>query len=85
MDKQKLLELMDQLDALEDLQTILNRIQSYREYLFEIPYEKLTDKQKIWLLACEASEAKIATSSKQSIAENIILLKDAIIDTEKKH
>lgn len=83
MDKQKLLELMDQLDVLEDVQIMLHRIQSYREYLSEIPHEELSDKQKIWLLACEASEAKIATSSKQSIAENIVLLKDAIIDIEK--
>jgi hypothetical protein len=83
MDKQKLLELMDQIDALEDVQLMLDRIQSYREYLLEFPHEELNDRQKLWLLACEASETKISTSSKESIAENIVLLKDAIIDIEK--
>lgn len=83
MNKQKLLELMDQLDALEDVQIMLHRIQSYSEYLSEFPHEELSDKQKLWLLACEASEAKISTSSKESIAENIVLLKGAIIDIEK--
>lgn len=83
MNKQKLLELMEQLDELEDIQLMLNRIQSYREYLSDFPHQELNDKQKLWLLACEASEAKISTSSKELIAENIVLLKDAIIEIER--
>jgi hypothetical protein len=78
MDKKELMKLLGERDAPLHLRVILGHIASYKEKLASMPQHKLTDAQKMWSLACEAVEAKIATGSKESIWQNISLLDGAI-------
>lgn len=63
-----------QIDDLQSTQDVINQIISYKKELDEISKEKLDDNQKLWLLAHEASEKRISTSSKDQIVEDMFIL-----------
>ena len=67
-------ELDKQIDDLQSTQDVINQIISYKKELDEISKEKLDDNQKLWLLAHEASEKRISTSSKDQIVEDMFIL-----------
>ncbi len=68
------------IDNLQSLKETISRITTYKNRLEEIPKNKLNDNQKIWLLAHEASEKRLQTSSKDQIAEDMFLLLKFIPD-----
>lgn len=67
-------------DNLQSTKDIIDSIVAYKNKLEGIPKNKLNDNQKIWLLAHEASEKRISTSSKDQIIEDMFLLLKFIPD-----
>jgi hypothetical protein len=62
------------MDDLISTREVIDKIVAYKNKLEKIPKDKLNDNQKIWLLACTTSEARISTSPKDQIAEDMFLL-----------
>lgn len=84
--KNKTIELMDTLDALEDTKLIVERISRCKEELDSLLREELNDCQKLWLLAFEVCEARLAKNaldqnedSKQRFLESLSVLNQAIV------
>lgn len=71
-----------QIDDLQYTKDIIDKIVLYKDKLEGLPREKLNDNQKLWLLAHEASEKNISTSSKDQIIEDMFLLLKFIPDNE---
>lgn len=71
-------EMMDTIDALEDVKTVLDRILRYKEKLSLLPEGELTGKQKLWLMSFEASEKNFSFETEEG---KLRLIKDvAILD-----
>jgi len=62
------------IDDLQSTKGVIDKIISYKKELEEIQKDKLDDNQRLWLLAHEASEKRISTSSKDQIVEDMFLL-----------
>lgn len=85
MNKKELSELMDRIDDMENTQVIVNNIIQYKEFLTSIPQDNLLVTQKLWLLANEASEDKLAKmgelqdeESKKDFVLSMLVLNDSI-------
>ena len=67
----KIIDLIDELEDLEDFNLIVKNILECKEYLNSIPQSEMNISQKLWLLAFEASEAKLAKMGENKNQETI--------------
>ncbi len=64
-DQKKLSEMMDTMDALEETQVLINRVLDYKNLLSSLPSEQLSDRQQLWLLAFQSSEANFSLETEE--------------------
>jgi len=67
-------ELRKKVEALNDLDALINRVQAHAKYLSSIPINQQSDLQKIWILAYEATELKMAPGTEEILFESAINL-----------
>lgn len=65
-DGEKLNRLYNEIDALEATKEIVDKIMLYKEKLSLIPQDQLNNRQKLWLLAYEASELRLIKMGEDS-------------------
>lgn len=85
----KIDELESSISDATRIKAIVDRVIGYKEKLSLIIPDKLSNNQKIWLLAFEASEAKLAKmgmeqtqQSTDYFSESMFTLKEAISDED---
>jgi hypothetical protein len=77
-------EFRRQIDSLNYVEAILKRIEAYAMYLSSIPREEQSSWEKLWLLASEAVNDKMAPGTEASLRESALLfpiLDDTIPNT----
>lgn len=74
--------LLDELNTFESTRGLVDKIAAYKDKLAKMPSDKLSDDQKIWLLACQAAESRISKSSKDQMVEDMFLLLKFIPEKE---
>ena len=79
----------DELEGLKSFQKIIQDVISHKDYLASLPKDNLNNLQKLWLLAFETSELKIAKmgeedseESKNEVVTTTFVLKEAIEETK---
>lgn len=72
--KNKLEQLEEQIDNLQSTKSLIEKIVANKEKLLKMSKGSISDNQKFWLLALEASENRISSSSKDQIVEDMFLL-----------
>ena len=80
--KKQLDDLNQQMDNMISTREVIDKIVAYKNKLAKIEPNKLNDNQRIWLLACTASEGRISTIPKDQVAEDMFLLLRFIPDEE---
>lgn len=83
--EKKLEEMKNTMDALTDVQTVMDRILKYKEKIKSIPQHKLTNQQKLWLKSFEASEKNFSFETEEGrarIIEDIAILDEGIEKNE---
>jgi len=63
-----------QIEALDEVGTIVERVQTHFNKLSSIPAEQQSDEQKLWLLAYSAVNAKFAPGTGAAMREAALLL-----------
>ena len=62
-------DLRRQAEALNDVQALIHRVQAHMKYLQSVPAHERSDLQKVWLLAYEATELKMAPGTEETLLE----------------
>jgi hypothetical protein len=81
-------ELRKKIEALNNLGALINRVQAHAKYLSSIPVNERSDLQKIWVLADEATELKMAPGTEETLFEaalNLEALDNTIQQTIKQY
>jgi hypothetical protein len=67
-------ELRKKLEGLNDLGALIQRVQAHAKYVSTIPVDERSNLQKIWILAYEATELKMAPGTEETLFEAAINL-----------
>jgi hypothetical protein len=67
-------ELHRKMESLEYVGNLLERVQAHAKYVSTIPLAELSDFQKLWVLAYEATNLKMAPGTEESLFEASINL-----------
>jgi hypothetical protein len=67
-------ELTRQIEALNYVDAMMKRVEAYEMYLASIPREEQTSREKLWLVAYEAVNEKMAPGTENSLREAALLL-----------
>jgi hypothetical protein len=67
-------ELRKKLEGLNDLGALVQRVQAHAKYISTIPVNERSNLQKIWILAYEATELKMAPGTEETLFEAAVNL-----------
>jgi hypothetical protein len=67
----KITELLNEFDDLEDTNLVVKSIIECKKYLDTLPNSETSVNQKLWLLAFEASEARLSKMGENKTQESI--------------
>jgi hypothetical protein len=62
-------ELKKKFKGLNDLGSLVQRVQAHAKYISTIPVDERSNLQKIWILAYEATELKMAPGTEETLFE----------------
>jgi hypothetical protein len=81
-------ELRKELEALNDLGSLIQRVEAHKKYISTIPVHERSDLQRVWILAYEAIDLKMAPGTEETLLEaaiNLQSLDNMRQQTTKEH